>query len=131
MYKEHQKEKTPLLDIKKLDIIERVTIGDELHLMHYGIERKALQGWTYGLWGAIKWSPSTIEAISLDLVRIELPSEVHRKLRKLDDLKFWKASEYSSFLHYAAPVVLRGRISQDEYNHHMLFICAHIYSHIY
>ena len=74
------------------------------------------------MWGAIKWW--TIEAISLGLVSIELSSEIHRKLRKLDDLKFWKASEYRYFLHYAAPVNLRGRISQDEYNHHMLFIGA-------
>ncbi|XP_061496463.1 uncharacterized protein LOC133390970 [Anopheles gambiae] len=123
-YKEHQKELTPLLHIHGLDMIKQIIIAEELHLMHLGVERKLLHGWNYGLWGAEKWSDEVKEEISSELRRIVLPSEIHRKLRGLDDLKFWKGSEYSSFLHYAAPIILKGRISDDAYSHFMLFHCA-------
>ena len=98
-YKEHQKELTPLRHIQHMDMIKQIIIAEELHLIHLGIERKLLHGWNYGLWGTVKWSDDVIEEISSELRRIGLPSEVHRKLRGLDDLKVWKGSEYSSFLH--------------------------------
>uniref|UniRef100_A0A182HIV8 Transposase domain-containing protein n=1 Tax=Anopheles arabiensis TaxID=7173 RepID=A0A182HIV8_ANOAR len=124
VYKEHIKEKTPLLELKKYNMVKQMPVNDDLHLFYLGIQRRHLQGKVYGLWGSEKWAAEMVEQISLHLVSIVLPSEIHRKLRKLDDLKFWKGSEYSSFLHYAAPVVLRGRVSENEYNHYMLFNCA-------
>uniref|UniRef100_A0A182IEN9 Uncharacterized protein n=1 Tax=Anopheles arabiensis TaxID=7173 RepID=A0A182IEN9_ANOAR len=70
------------------------------------------------------WSADDLNAISRELENIALPSEIHRKFRKLDDIKYWKGSEYSSFLHYASLVILQDRLSPEAYNHFMLFFCA-------
>uniref|UniRef100_A0A182PX28 Uncharacterized protein n=1 Tax=Anopheles epiroticus TaxID=199890 RepID=A0A182PX28_9DIPT len=42
---------------------------------------------------------------------LKLPSEISRKMRGLNLLQIWKASEFQSFLLYASVEVLKGRIN--------------------
>uniref|UniRef100_A0A4Y0BCY6 Transposase domain-containing protein n=1 Tax=Anopheles funestus TaxID=62324 RepID=A0A4Y0BCY6_ANOFN len=124
IYVGHRVGNSPLLDLGCFDIVKDVLVGDKLHLIDLGVTRKLLQGWVYGMRGAIKWSDQTFLRISSFLKSITLPSEVNRKLRGLDDLKYWKGSELSSFLLYASIVVLRGNISAEAYQHFMLYFVA-------
>ncbi|XP_058128451.1 uncharacterized protein LOC131270714 [Anopheles coustani] len=123
-YELHYKVRSPLLDLQGFNIVEDVIVGDRLHLIDLGVMRKLLYGWAYGKWGAEKWSEGTYGVISDHLTRINLPSEIHRKFRTLDDLKHWKGSEYASFLHYGSVVILNEKISPVAYEHFMLLYCA-------
>lgn len=52
------------------------------------------------------------------------PREIHRGLRGLKDLKFWKGTEFRSFLLYYGIVVLKKFLPVDIYNHFLLLFCA-------
>lgn len=62
------------------------------------------------------------------------PSEIHRSIRTLNDIKYWKATEFRSFLLYIGIVVLKERVSQREYELFLKLFCAvsicssHIYA---
>ncbi|XP_041784539.1 uncharacterized protein LOC121600195 [Anopheles merus] len=124
-YVKHQKYYTPLLDIDEVDIVTQTTIADDLHLFALGIEKKLLKGFTTGaLHPFPKWSKQEQLEISNILVRIEYPSEIHRKPRALKYLGFWKGSELSAFLHHVSIPLLKNRISDEAYEHHKLFFIA-------
>ncbi|XP_053664208.1 uncharacterized protein LOC128713372 [Anopheles marshallii] len=124
IYVRHKVGHSPLLELRFFDIVKDVLVGDKLHLIDLGVTRKLLHGWVYGMRGATRWSDQTFVHISSLLKSITFPSEVHRKLRGLEDLKHWKGSEFSSFLFYASIVVLRGNISAEAYQHFMLYFVA-------
>lgn len=123
-YGQHHKEDSPLLDLKYLNIIEDVVVADRLHLIDLGIMRKLVKGWVLGQLGSPKWSEEKMSRVSQALKQIRLPSEIHRKFRKVEHVKYWKGSEFASFLHYGGIVVLRDNISPAEYNHFLLLFCA-------
>jgi len=52
------------------------------------------------------------------------PSEFSRLPRSLDELEFWKATEYRTFLLYTGPILLKGRLKSSLYNHFLLLHCA-------
>lgn len=124
-YNHHQKTTTPLLKIPNINLIEDVIVGDRLHLIDLGIMKRLLLGWRDGTLGyATKLSSQQTGKISQMLSHILLPTEIHRKLRGLDFLSFWKGSEFSSFLHYASIVVLKEFLPDDNYKHFLLLFCA-------
>lgn len=123
-YGVHHKQLSPLLNLNGFDRVKHVLVGDRMHAIDLGGMRRMLQAWAFGLWGATKWTESEFKDISDHLESLALPSEIHRRLRKLDDLKYWKATEYSSFLHYAGFVILKDKISHAQYDHFMLYFCA-------
>jgi hypothetical protein len=47
--------------------------------------------------------------------------EYKRTGRPLDDVKFWKAVEFLSFLLYTGPLVLRKVLSREKYEHFLYF----------
>ncbi|XP_055590709.1 uncharacterized protein LOC129742793, partial [Uranotaenia lowii] len=125
LYINHQKVMTPLLKIPKLDMIEDIVVGDRLHLIDLGVMKRLLLGWRDGILGyETKLSAFQIAKMSDMLIAVKLPSEIHRKLRGMDHLAFWKASEFSSFLHYASIVVLKDFLPVDNYNHFLLLFCS-------
>ncbi|XP_061519266.1 uncharacterized protein LOC133395040 isoform X2 [Anopheles gambiae] len=122
---EHQRELTPLLELECLDMIKQFIVADELHLIHHGVFKKLIKRWRDGERGFLpRWSDQQCETISSKLADIQLPSEIHRRLRHLKYLDKWKATEFRSFLHYGSIVVLRDNISDEQYSHFMLLFCS-------
>ncbi|XP_041787561.1 uncharacterized protein LOC121602871 isoform X1 [Anopheles merus] len=122
-YGAHHREKTPLMDLKNLR--KQIIIADRLHLFDYGVTRTMLKGWKSGkLGGGAKWSEETISKIYALLKEVELPLEFHRKLRSVEDIGLWKASEFQMFLHYASFIVLKDVLTDVQYDHFMKYYCA-------
>lgn len=73
-----------------------------------------------------KWSKQTISELNIRLKQINetRPVEIHRSLRSLDDLKFWKGTEFRSFLLYFGIVALKDHLSLEEFEHFLLLTCA-------
>lgn len=64
-----------------------------------------------------KWSKNEVRNTSLLLKSFNKckPKELHRSVRGLDDVKFWKGTEFRSFLLYFGIVILKERLSEVEY----------------
>lgn len=52
------------------------------------------------------------------------PKEIHRSIRGLDHMKFWKGTEFRSFLLYYGMVLLRKYLVEDEYMNFLRLCCA-------
>lgn len=53
-----------------------------------------------------------------------LPKEIHRKIRSFKHIKFWKATEFHTFLCYVSIVLLKSFLNVSEYTHFLKFFCA-------
>lgn len=72
-----------------------------------------------------KWSANEKREISALLLRTnkDLPNEIHRAVRTLNDLAFWKGSEFRTVLLYVGMVVFKKYLPSNIYNHFMV-LCA-------
>ncbi|XP_052891465.1 uncharacterized protein LOC128299515 [Anopheles moucheti] len=120
----HRKHDTPLIELAGFDIVEDVPVGDRLHILDLGNSRRLMMGWRDGVLSATKWRKPQWDSISFALQRTAQPCEVHRKLRHIKHLGYWKGSEYAFFFHYCSFIVLQEHISTPEYRHFMLLFCA-------
>lgn len=50
--------------------------------------------------------------------------EIHRAVRTLSNLKFWKGTELRSFLLYYGIVILKEHLTSEQYEHFLLLTCA-------
>jgi hypothetical protein len=50
--------------------------------------------------------------------------EFQRKGRSLDEIEDWKAVEFRTFLLYSGPIVLKGVLSEEQYEHFLYFHTA-------
>uniref|UniRef100_A0A182PX67 Transposase domain-containing protein n=1 Tax=Anopheles epiroticus TaxID=199890 RepID=A0A182PX67_9DIPT len=124
-YPEHVKLASPLLDLPSFNIITDVITSDALHLFYLGVMKRLLLGWRDGKLGKFcKWSADVCNAVSSRLEGIALPSEIHRRFRRLDELNNWKGTEFASFLHYAGIVVLKKVLPIEAYDHFLMLFCA-------
>lgn len=73
-----------------------------------------------------KWSKKDIGEINVILSSFnkQKPKEIHRAVRGLRDVKFWKATEFRSFLLYFGIVALRNHLPNDIYQHFLRLTCA-------
>ncbi|XP_044744741.1 uncharacterized protein LOC123306687 [Coccinella septempunctata] len=124
-YGSHHKCYTPLVELP-INMIEDFPVGDSLHLIDLGVMKCCLMGWKDGNMGTYrtKWSYSNISTVSTFLVNCKMPSEIHRAVRGLDVLAFWKGTEYRTFLLYLSIVILRRVLPIDVYQHFLLFFCS-------
>ncbi|CAI6354142.1 unnamed protein product [Macrosiphum euphorbiae] len=53
-----------------------------------------------------------------------LPSEFNRLPRTLEEVEYWKATEFKTIFLYTGPIVLKGRLKTSFYKHFMLLSCA-------
>lgn len=89
--------------------------------------KKCLEGWTLGTLGYnTKFSANDIEEISniLKSFNSTKPTEIHRAIRGLDCIKFWKALEFRTFLHYTGIVILKKYLPNEAYDNFLYLFCA-------
>ena len=65
---------------------------------------------------------SGVSQISDKLLFLRPPSDISRLPRSLDECKFWKESEWKSFLLYYSLTVLPGVLSNKYINHWFLLV---------
>lgn len=85
-----------------------------------------LKTWTLGNNFETKFSAIQIQSINMILMHIlnSQPNEFARKIRQLGTLKYWKGTEFRTFLFYTGPVVLKNTLSPEAYNHFLALHCA-------
>lgn len=73
-----------------------------------------------------KWSKRDIDEMNIVLKGFtsQKPKEIHRAVRGLKDVKFWKGTEFRSFLLYYGIVALKDRLPEDVYKHFLRLSCA-------
>ena len=99
---------------------------DFMHMIPLGVIKRILDwlktdGDLVGQY-AVRLSQERIQRVThlLRHYSSQMPTDFARRPRGLDDLKFWKATEFRMFMLYLAPVVIRPPIvSQDLYHHFM------------
>lgn len=122
----HHKTKS-LIEKLPVDMIRDFITSDPLHLLELGIMKKYLRRWTNGERGyQFKWQEHEKLLVNAMLVQAnyETPSDIHRAVRVLQDLAYWKGTEYRSFLLYFGIIVLKDVVSEAEYNHFLWLFCA-------
>lgn len=96
-----------------------------MHLICLGVVKKLLLNiWLHGK-PSHKLSNQCKKKISDLLLSMKsyVPIEFVKKIRSLDEVKRWKATELRFFLLYSGPLVLHNLISYDKYQH---FLTLHI-----
>lgn len=117
----YHKDSSPLEDLP-IDITKTVVI-EYMHNICLGVTKRLITFWTKGKKPVRLLKPEEVSE-ELDSLKPLMPSEFNRLPRSLDEVEFWKATEFRTFVLYIGPVVLRGRLKQSFYNHFMLLHCA-------
>lgn len=73
-----------------------------------------------------KWSKNQMNGINILLksFNIHKPKEIHRSIRSLQDIKFWKGTEFRAFLLYYGIVILKEHLTAEEYRLFTMLIVA-------
>lgn len=128
---EHHCEHRSIIEmILGVDMVKDFPTSDPLHLLDIGIMKRCLLRWTEGTKTYRNhFRKNVIDKINLHLMRMrrEMPTEIHRSIRDLDCLKFWKGTEFRTFLLYIGIVALEEDLTEEEYEHFKLLICAIIF----
>lgn len=130
----HKCEKSPLEEMVYgdgnfvLDMIKDFPTSDPLHLLEEGLMKRLLKIWMKEKVGNCKrkWSESQKLVIS-NMIRDankELPSEIHRSIRSLEYIAFWKATEFRVFLLYGGVVIFKDHLPAHIYEHFLTLFCA-------
>ena len=115
---------SPLLELESCDLVTSFPL-DYMHLVCLGVMRRLLWLWIHGP-RSTKLSQSQITIVSESLLSLQcyIPREFARKPRSLSEYKTWKATELRLFLLYSGPVVLKGILSNNLYEHFLTFSVA-------
>lgn len=72
------------------------------------------------------WSKQEIVKISAHLTRCNgtRPFDIHRSIRTLNQISYWKGTEFRTFLLYLGIVVLKNHLTQREYEMFLNLYCA-------
>lgn len=125
IYEDHQRSKSVLSELD-IGLVTQVPL-DYMHLICLGIMKKLIHAWVEKGPKRCKLSAISVESISLRLSIISqnhYPKEFSRRPRPLKLFKFWKATEFRSFILYLGPVVLQNILSKELYDHFLLLHCA-------
>ncbi|XP_043478375.1 uncharacterized protein LOC122512027 isoform X2 [Leptopilina heterotoma] len=100
---------------------------DYMHLVLLGVTKKLISLWVLRK-SKVKISSDALNTISnrLLLLRNTIPVEFNRRPRTLWEYKFWKATEFRTFLLYAGVIVLQNveGFSSELYSHFLLLHTA-------
>lgn len=124
-YGKHHKNSSPLLRIPGLDMVKDFIVADSLHLLELGVMKRCLIGWRDGTLGFQGKLPAKdIHTLSKLILSTQLPTEIHRSMRGMDCLAFWKGVEMRIFLNYVGIVVLKDIVNERIYEHFTLLFVA-------
>lgn len=114
-----------LLEDLPVDMVNDFIIADPLHLLDLGVMRKLLRIWIEGT-VTKNFKLSNNDKIMLDnkFSSTDLPSEIHRTVRSIQWLKFWKGSEYRTILLYVGITAFKNILAPDAYAHFIYLFCA-------
>lgn len=112
-------------------VLENIGIGmvsqfpiDPMHLCDLGVMKKMLGYMVKNRCYGERINPVDISDRLLMLIKPNIPSEFTRDCRTLENLSFWKATEFKQFLNYTGIVVLKGLVNDNVYQHFLLYFCA-------
>lgn len=110
-----------------IDMVDDFVTSDSLHLLHLGLMKKCLDIWMNGSKNfKHKWTVSNIIELndSLRQCNSQMPTDIHRSVRTLDVLAYWKGTEFRSLLNYMGIVILKPVLRKEEYEHFVKLFCA-------
>ena len=119
-YSNHQRSISPLVDAG-ISCIHGFVL-DYMHLVMLGVVKrllKALLQSSFGSKARLSANQKGLLASSMVSLKGCLPSEFSRQPRSIDELDYWKATEFRQFLLYIGPVVLRELLPSQTYDHFM------------
>lgn len=115
---------SPLEEILTLDMVGDFPL-DYLHLICLGVMKRLLkQIWMEQLPHRFSKSQPRLIDNLITLCSSQLPKEFNRKGRSLQDLSYWKATEFRTFLLYTGIFILKNFITEEEYKHFIYFHTA-------
>jgi hypothetical protein len=124
-YPGHHKGITPLLSLD-IDMVKNVPL-DYMHLVCLGVMKTLLLFWVT----PVKNGPKRLTADKVLVLEENLhaclssqPTEFSRRIRSTQQLKFWKATEFRTFLLYIGPVILKNVLPHRQFQHFMKLHCA-------
>lgn len=103
-----------------LNMISQFPTSDPLHLLEEGVMKKCIKMWLSGKGPRTKkWSKETISNLNKNILQWnrEFPNDINRKLRSLDYLSHYKATEFRSMLLYIGIVAFKGILEEQQYVH--------------
>lgn len=117
---EHHMSHSPLVRLP-IDLIETFPI-DYMHNVCLGIVRKLLHIWIGGPLN-VRVPNRKIKIISENLLNLKqmIPREFNRKPRSLEEISYWKATEFRTFLIYLGPLVLKDVLDVAVYENFLAF----------
>lgn len=93
-----------------------------------GVMKKCLKMWLKGTAQnkKIKWSKEIVAALNLNILlwNRQLPSDFNRKLRILQYMSYYKATEFRTILLYVGIVAFKDILADQEYTHFLLKSCS-------
>lgn len=127
-YDQHQLGQSLLSEHLKIGLVSQVPL-DYMHLVCLGVMKRIIKCWIGPKCPRQTKLPLTaLTVISSRLLAMNkyLPNcnEFRRRPRPIEDFRFWKATEFRSFLLYLGPVVLSGVLSHNVYMHFLTFSIA-------
>jgi hypothetical protein len=109
-----------LLLVPKFDIVYGF-VFDIMHVGFLGIARRLLNLWTdTSMHCEDFYIGRKIKEIDEKFLRVLVPSDTHRTARSISDRKFWKATEWRTWM-IVAPIILDGILKEKYLNHFRLF----------
>lgn len=104
-----------------IDMIKSFPI-DSMHLIYLGIVRKIMNIWISGNNTLAKFSSDMVRETSRKLMNLRsfVPYEFKRKPRPLNEIKYWKATEFRNFVLYYGLVVLKDCGNEILYKNFLL-----------
>ena len=114
-----------LMLMPRFDIAKGTSI-DYMHGVLLGVQRLLLRLWFSKDFSKRKFSMTKhVKEVDSRLLNIKPSSAISRLPRSIEtSLKYWKASEYRSFLLYYGAVVLRGILDDIMLEHYLKFVEA-------
>ena len=109
---QHHHNISPLTRVP-IDMVKDFPV-DYMHQVCLGVQKRFLLAWIRGK-KEVRISSTQAQEISQRLLSLKhcIPNIFARKPRGLEEVDWWKATEYRQFLLYTGKIVLKGILSED------------------